>query len=174
MVTSIFIIAIIVSLFIANYNTANKRTDLIMSAQKLVADIHYAQNNTLGLVKYNDLVPAGGWGLHFDVDNDSYLMFADLNAPGETGYMSYDEGEGEINYGARLTSLSSNIEISSLEIGGAEKTSVNVTFLPPNPQTNIYDGANTSTSLIIGLHDKRSDTTKTVHVNFLGLAEVLD
>jgi len=178
MLVSVFIIVTIASLFIANYNSVNKRTDLIMSAQKLVADIHYAQNNTLGLVEYNGSVPNGGWGLNLEKGTSTYVIFADLNAPGELGYMEYDNNdEGQIGYGARVTDLGENVEISSLVtgvMGETENPQVNVTFLPPDPQTNIYNGNETSTVLTIVLREKRNSTTKTIRVNFLGLAEVLD
>lgn len=152
MTVSIAMVAIIATLFIANYRSANKRTDLLMAAQTLVADLHLAQNNTLGLVKYNGAVPAGGWGVHFDTAQNSYTMFADRDAPGADGYMKYDasEGEtneGEINYGARVTTLPPEIEITELQTDGPElNTQVNVTFLPPDPQTNIYRVNNTATS----------------------------
>jgi prepilin-type N-terminal cleavage/methylation domain-containing protein len=175
MVVSIAMVAIIAALFIANYRSANKRTDLVMAAQALVADLHLAQNNTLGLVTYNGTVPAGGWGVHFDTAQNSYTMFADLNAPGTSGYLDYDSGEGEVNYGARVTTLPPNIEISELQTPGPElNTQVNVSFLPPDPQTNIYNGAATSSSLLIQLKELRNDSIKTVRVNFLGLAEVID
>jgi len=175
MIVSISMIVIIAALFIANYQSINKRSDLIMTAQNLVADLHYAQNNTLGLSKYNGVVPSGGWGVHFDTASSSnYVIFADLNGPGEIGYMSYDDGEGYINYGARLIELPPNIYISSITIGAGTTTMSNVTFLPPDPKTNIYDGSATSTLLKIELTENKNNSTKTIQVNFLGLIEVID
>lgn len=175
MVVSIAMVTIVATLFIANYRSANKRTDLIMAAQTIVADLHSAQNNTLGLVKYNGTVPAGGWGVHFDTTKNSYTIFADLNAPETVGYMSYDSGENNPDYGARVTTLPDNIQIDELQTDGPQSnTQVNVTFLPPDPQTNIYNGTATSSSLLIRLKELRNNSTKTIKVNFLGLAEVID
>jgi len=178
MIVSISIITLITALFIANYRSANKRTDLIMTAQNLVADIHLAQNNTLGLVKYNNAVPGGGWGIAFDTEKNYYTMFADADAPGTSGYMGMDEAtEANPNYGARITYLPEGIEISGLTTaGGIENSAVNVTFLPPDPRTNIYRVAAvaTSSSLEIRLREERNNSFKTVRVNFLGLVEVLD
>lgn len=187
MVTSISLIVMITGVFIANYNSNNKRSDLIMTAQKLVADIHMAQNNALGLVKYGTNIPPGGWGIHFNLNSPrQYTMFADLNRPenyeippyypAEYGYMRYDTGEGLINQGARVINLPQGVEIISLITDSAFDTSgyVNVTFLPPNPKTNIFNGMATSTALSISLRDNRSGTSKTVRVNFLGLVEVID
>lgn len=186
MVISISIILMITVLFIVNYHSTDKRSDLVMAAQNLVADLHLAQNNTLGLVKYNGDaggVPPGGWGISFDTGSNAYTLFADLDrppAPGNPspGYMKYDpSSEGNIRYGARVTPLPAQIEIMELRTGGGLLNSrVNVSFLPPDPQTNIYrvDTAATSTVLEIKLRETQSNSTKTVRVNFLGLAEVVD
>jgi len=138
MVVSLSIIILITVIFIANYHTGNRQTDLTMAAQTLVADLHLAQNDTLGLTKYNGALPAGGWGVHFNIDALNYVTFADLNAPGETGNMSYDSTtEGNIGYGARATTLPSGVVISSLKDGTGYPLVVDVTFLPPDPTTTI-------------------------------------
>lgn len=178
LVVSLSIIAMITVLFMANYRTGNKRTDLIMTAQKIVADIHMAQNNALGLVKYNDMVPAGGWGVAFDKTKKDYTIFADLNNPGASGYMSYDpSSEGNVGYGARVTTMSPGVYISSLKLSsnGTGVSSANVSFLPPDPRTNIYSGGATSTVLEIQITELgNTNNHKTIRVNFLGLAEVID
>ena len=183
MVVSLSIITIITVLFIANYHSANRRTDLVMASQNLVADLHMAQNNTLGLVKYYDTadgtIPAGGWGVNFDAANNRYTIFADLDAPSNdpnSGYMKYDQAtEGQVKSGARVIQLPPQLQIAELKTGSNfVDPAVNVTFLPPDPQTNIYRvGAGaTSTSLEIKLKELQSNTTKTIRVNFLGLIEV--
>jgi len=187
LVTSMSLIVIITTIFIANYRSSNRRTDLVMTAQKLVADIHMAQNNALGLVKYGGEVPEGGWGIHFDkFEPNHYILFADLNKPesndpwdiyaADPSYMYYDAGEGEVGLGARIIDLPTGVEITSLEITSTDAQSniVNVTFLPPDPKTNIFNEIATSTFLKIGLRDAREGTVKTVRVNFLGLVEVID
>jgi len=182
LVVSIAIILMLILLFVTDYHTANRRTDLIMATQNLVANLHLAQNNSLGLVKYNTgsaaVVPAGGWGLSFNTANNTYILFADLNAPGIAGYMQYDPAsEGNISYGARVMRLPPGITISNLQTTNSSSTSqVNVTFLPPDPQTNIYEVSNgaTSTSLTIQLKEAVNNSIKTVQINFLGLAEVID
>lgn len=185
MVVSLSVVMVVTVMFIANFHTANKRTDLIMTAQNLAADLHLAQNHTLGLVKYyyssSGTVPAGGWGINFDATNNEYTLFADLDAastvPG-SGYMEYDPVlEGNVNYGARVTQLPPGIEISELKTDAALLNSrVNVTFLPPDPRTNIYrvSAIATSTTLDIKLKETQNNTTKTIRVNFLGLIEVID
>ncbi len=175
MLVSVAVVLTVASLFIANYRAANQQSDLLISAQKLVADIHLAQNNTLGLVNYDEDFPAGGWGVYFDQASDSYIVFADLDAPGEAGYREYNTGEGTVADGARLTELADNMEIYSMsDTEGHALNQASVTFLPPDPITNIYSAYGTSSSLTITFRDLRSNQDKAVRVNFLGLAEVID
>lgn len=177
LLVSLGIIATITVLFMANYRNSNQRTDLVMTAQKIVADIHAAQNNSLGLVKYNGEVPAGGWGISFDLTKNYYMLFADLNSPETLGYLEYDPSlEGEVAYGARIANLSSGVIITSLKVGNNSASAANVTFLPPDPKTNIYssDLGATSTVLEIKIKEAKGENTKTIRVNFLGLAEVID
>jgi prepilin-type N-terminal cleavage/methylation domain-containing protein len=195
MLTSLFVIAMVTTIFVTNYRSGNQRTDLTMAAQTLVADIHAAQNNTLGLVKYGDVFPAGGWGINFNLASSSrYILFADLSQPassevenlhpqGDPGSMIYNElgdsdDEGDISRGARVVTLPTGIVISSINTGSPANPSItlaDVTFLPPDPKTNIFvNNEATSTVLNIILKDKRDNTSKTVTVNFLGLAEVIE
>jgi prepilin-type N-terminal cleavage/methylation domain-containing protein len=188
MLTSVFIIVMMTAFFIANYRSNNKRSDLTMTAQKLVADIHAAQNNTLGLNKYGTVVPPGGWGVHFDLSGNpgQYILFADMNYPAssepgqersaDSGFMRYDNGEGDSGSGARVVTLPAGVFIDTITTGNGTTTAGNVTFLPPDPKTNIFDEVTTATStwMTISLRDKRENMIKTIKVNFLGLAEVIN
>ena len=184
MVVSLGIIMVISIIFIANYRSSNKRTDLIMTAQSLVADIHAAQNNSLGLVKYGDIVPAGGWGVNFNRNNNTYTIFADLEIPLDTGSLSFNpDTEADRSLGARQVSFSEEIEIEELRIfsgvnGSVENTTneVSVTFLPPDPKTNIYNEVlgSTGTALTIRLKEVNGEGRRTIKINFLGLIEMID
>lgn len=176
-VVSIAVIASITALFIANYRAATPRSDIMMRAQEMVSDVHTAQNYALGLLKYNNILPAGGWGVSFNKDNNSYTVFADLNAPNTPGYQQYDPAtEGDSRYGARTVVLTAPLEI--LEIKTANQnlhTLANVTFLPPDPKVNIWTaGGATSSALEIKIRETVGNSTKTVRINFLGLAEVIE
>lgn len=168
-IVSLFIIVMITAIFLANYKGAEKRSDLTLSAQNLVSDIHLAQSYALGLAEYAGDVPTGGWGLHFDTSassSDHYLIFADIN-----GNQRYDVGEEDANSGGRTTYLSRNIRLSSF----THVTSpLDITFLPPDPITTIYGASGTSTVADIVLIENGQNSQKTIQINFLGLAEVID
>ncbi|MDI3496590.1 MAG: hypothetical protein PWQ35_611 [Patescibacteria group bacterium] len=177
MVVSLAVIMFVSTIFVYNYRDSNKRTDLIMAAQMMVSDIHRAQNNSLGLVNYGEEVPAGGWGVSYDLATpDKYVVFADLEEPGTYGYGLYDsQVEGDINLGAKIVELAPEIRITGIRLGTANlRQSAVVTFLPPDPQINISSGGSTSTTLYVDLTDQRNNNTKTMIVNFLGLAEIIN
>lgn len=177
MIVSLAVVMFVATIFIFNYRDNNKRTDLIMASQVMVSDIHRAQNNSLGLLQYGEEVPAGGWGVYFDLYTpDRYIVFPDLQGPGETGHREYNPNiEGDINKGARVIELAPEIRISSIFLGiNNSQTKAAVTFLPPDPRTNIFSGGATSSDLYIDIKDLRSGTVKTMLVNFLGLAEIIN
>ncbi len=172
LMVSLSIIAILTVLFLVNYRSANRRTDLTMTAQILVTDIRYAQSNALGLVQYEGLMPEGGWGVYFssaDSANDQYIIFADDN-----DNERYDQGEANPAFGGRVVKLPKNIIIDQVRLGSATYTDANVTFLPPDPTTRLRSGSHTSYELEIVLKETADNNTETIRVNFLGLIEVID
>ncbi len=185
LIVSISIIALVTALFVVNYQVSTKSTDLIMTAQMVVADIYRAQNNAMGLVKYGAEVPAGGWGVHFNINEPTkYYIFADLEAPGNLGNMIFNPNlEGDNNQGAKAIDLPPNIEIAGLSntSNGSVDTDIefiNIVFLPPDPRTNIYDSnLATSTEMTVYLKDVNNDVAaeyKAIQANVLGLAEVYE
>ena len=190
LIVSVSIIALVTGIFLANYSSANRRSDLTMTAQKLVTDIRLAQNYGLGLSRYglsgSTNVPSGGWGAHFDLanyGNNKYVIFAD-----DDGDSLFDAGEDNLTYGAQVTTLPANIVIDSIKVGTAVGASVgfstenktDITFLPPDPITTINSPNNYSLGpefnkqVDIILKDLKTNNIKTVRINYLGLAEVVD
>ncbi len=177
MLVSMSVVGIIATIFILNYQNSTKRTGLVMASQGLVTDIHYAQNNALGLAPYGDAIPGGGWGVYFDLDEPGhYVIFPDLEQPDEPGYHDYDpQTEGDVNLGARKVQLPQGVIVSDIYFANnTQKNTVSITFLPPDPQVNIYSGNVDTTEVRIELKDLRTDSIKTVLVNFLGLVEAID
>jgi len=171
LIVGISIIAVISSLFLANYHGTKKRSELIMTAQKLVSDIRLAQNYSIGLKKFDDDdAPKGGWGVHFTTsDPENYIIFADtdsgdgiIDGNGDGIYNGPDEEYEIIN-------LPPGININSISIGSL----ADISFEPPDPVTWIFDDNDSPNNLVrIKLSD--GESIKTVEVNFLGLIDVVD
>ena len=170
LVVSISIIALVSGIFLANYHSTNKQSELTMTAQKLVSDIRLAQSYGLGSKEYGGSVPSGGWGVHFDKVSspDSYKIFADSN-----GNMEYDVGEDDKSQGGQTVNLPAGVRITEINTGSLID-SVDITFLPPDPVTNIWDGASSYNIAQIKLEGETEGLTKIIVVNFFGLVEVID
>jgi prepilin-type N-terminal cleavage/methylation domain-containing protein len=167
LIVSISIIAMMSGLFLANYHSTNESTELKMTAQKLASDIRLVQNYSLGSKEYGGNMPAGGWGIHLDRVSfpNSYILFADSD-----GNMQYDSGESDADKGGQTISLPVGVNVGDIDIGSSVN-SVDITFLPPDPITNIWDGSNAYNFVDIILIEENGNMTRTVGVNFFGLIE---
>ena len=179
LVVSLAVITILISLFLANYRNGSRGTELNLAAETLATDIRSAQDSTMGVEQYNGVVPKGGWGVHFDKTVSAYTLFADLNAD-KTFNSGGANDEGNVGYGARVFTLPANVTIDSISLKNnnnyVSANKVDITFVPPDPITNIYnsDSSATSTDVIIVLKDGISQSTKSISVNFFGLIQVVN
>lgn len=170
---SISIIVLVLSLYTVNYRAANKRTQTILSAQKIMSDIRLAQSYSASAKRFNESLDSNVWGVFFDKDNPSqYIMFNDLN---NNGTYTSDEQ-------FRLLELQPGININSLQYENSDGSNYQfngnflaITFLPPDPETRFYadGGYSAKPRVIIELLDDTNNSTKKVGVNFFGLVDVM-
>lgn len=156
MIASIFIIALISGLFLANYHGANKRTALTMEVQKVASDIRLVQGYSLGSKEFSGAIPAGGWGIYFTEGALSYIIFADVD-----GGKDYDVEEK-----VETIDLAEGVAINAVSLG----ISASVVFLPPDP--TVYLNGSSSGNVEIELSD--GETVKSIEVNSLGLVDVMN
>jgi len=176
LIITIIIISIIASFSFANYHNSERQSKLSFSAQQLISDIRYAQNNSLGSVDFNGTLSPGGWGVYFDktaTNKNNYIIFADTDS---------DKIYNDISEQYKKVNLPTNIEINNLVVlnnNGNPVSAFNVasvTFLPPDPKTYIND-VNDITyydygKITITLKDLNTNNTKDVVINFFGLIGV--
>jgi len=159
---SLFIIMLMTGLFLSNYTAGTRANNLSLGAQQMAEDLRTAQNKALGSTIFNASFPKGGWGVHFTTASSTkYAIFADSN-----GDKTYQPNEMY-----QITPLPQSIIITGLSNGSAQ-SSLDVTFLPPDPIVRIYNGTATSTTGYIYLKNTVSGTTAQVKVNVLGLIQV--
>lgn len=161
LVISIFIIVSLTAIFLVNYQSTNKRSQLNMTKQKMVSDIRLAQNYSLGSKTYDGVnIPAGGWGVHFNLNEpDKYIIFADGKIQAGDN-QSYDAGEE-----VEVKNLPVGVTISSL----SPADSVDIIFFPPNP--TVYINGQTENNAEIVLKENTNNSTAKVTVNFFGLID---
>ena len=169
---SIGVIALLSGLFLANYRGGSRKLELSLNARKLASDIRLAQSRGLGISEYNGSIPAGGWGVSFDIgsNNKQYIIFADLN-----DNKQYDDGEANQAYGGLTVDLPANISLNNLLFNGNTASRLDITFVPPDPITNIYNSTfspATTTAGTIILHDDYGNVDSSVKINSFGLIEV--
>jgi Tfp pilus assembly protein FimT len=159
---SLFIIMLMVAMFLANYSAGTRSNNLSLGTQQMAEDLRTAQNKALGSTQYNSSFPKGGWGVHFTTASTTkYAIFADTN--GDKVYQA--------NEMFQITPLPQSIVITGLSNGSAQ-TSLDITFLPPDPIVRIYNGTATSTTGYIYLKNTITGATAQVKVNILGLIQV--
>lgn len=161
LLVSVFIIALMSGLFLANHHSTNKHSELGMIKQKLASDLRLAQNYSLGAKTYDGLnAPDGGWGVHFDLtDPAHYIIFADKNAP--NGNPAYDAGEA-----METKTLPDGISISTLNPANL----VDIVFFPPDPVTYVNGSAATGAQIV--LKERMNNSTAIITVNSFGLIDV--
>ena len=161
LVIVIGIMAIILTLALANYHQSNQRTELLNMAQKIVSDFRLAQSQSSALIKAGDQIPVGGWGLHFDLAaSSSYKFFADINGDGQ-----FSSGENDLTIGGREINFPSSVKIIGLSSGN----SLDVTFSTSSPVINIWDGSATTTAATILLQEGTDKSLEIVKINNWGL-----
>lgn len=168
-IVAVSIIALLAGSVMANYKTGDKTNKLVMSANNLSTHLREAQNNSLGAIEYGDTIPDGGWGIHIDINDsdDSYKLFANTNYD-DGNNLSYDPGEAESSRGGKTLTMESGVTFATTTAG----PQVDISFVPPAPETIIYNGASTSEEVEITLEHESGETRK-VKVNSFGLIEVL-
>lgn len=163
LLVSIFIIAMMSSLFLVNYHGTNKRSELGIVKQKVASDIRLAQNYSLGSKTYDGVnVPSGGWGIRFAISSPSnYIIFADKN---ENKF--YDQGEA-----VETKTLPAGITVSYLD--GWDF--YDIVYLPPDPIGYIngygYYDDTASHRAHITLKENINNTEAIIFVGHLGLID---
>jgi type II secretory pathway pseudopilin PulG len=165
MLVSVFVITLLTGMFVVNYHGASNSSRLSLAAQEMASNIRTAQNNSLGLVKYGDILPAGGWGFYLDKAANQYYIFGDLD-----GNETYDNGENDKANGAKIVTLPSGVVVDSITENSSSVNSINIAFLPPDPKV-FMSGVEGGLAQIV-LRDTDTQTIKKIEVNFFGLIEV--
>jgi prepilin-type N-terminal cleavage/methylation domain-containing protein len=168
LLVSLFIIALLSSIFLANMHYGNQQGELNMVAQKLASDIRLTQSYALGLKEFGGSRPEGGWGIYFDETKNYYTIYADIG-----GFKVYNIGEE-----FQDIKLPDSIVVNDIRGDGGPIPNnwVHITFEPPDPTIHICRNSAqcnyNNTEIILAI--KNGSETKTIFVNKLGLVDVED
>jgi len=181
--TVVLIIMILSTIALANLRGTGTKSELYVSAQKIITDIHRAQNDALSSVEFNGESPLGGWGIYFDKNLSSYVLYADVadknsgeidhvcnndcGPTSEESFLSIPLPEG--------TKIDRIYKIRSSDGAKIYTDKINLTIEPPDPITHFceiagdcdYDGI--GFVIVNDKLDKREIT-----VNFFGLVDTAE
>ena len=146
------IIAILLSLLVANFNLGFSFANLNSSQSSIYHNLRLAQNHAMSNRSYNEFLPAY-WGLNFKKGDDFFYFFADLD-----GDLRMSPGESEKDWGGKKVKLASNVFINYLSW---EIPEINVLFEIGSGKMLLYIPSEnhilTSKPVQIELGDRRYD-----------------
>jgi prepilin-type N-terminal cleavage/methylation domain-containing protein len=146
------IIVFFSAIIFPNFNLGEKNLALERSSAKLAQDLGRAREMAMS-VKAFAAAPStfkGAYGIKFEINSSNYILFADLDND-----QAFDSNEA-----IETISLEKKVRISAL----LPSSPLAVTFLPPDPTTNII-----STVTITLTNGSK---TKNIKVNKSGLINV--
>jgi len=178
----IAIIILLSGIVLTNYRVGEREYALLRSAYKLAQDLRQVEkmataSETLPSAifpsdKDNGGFPKGGYGIFFQNNSNSYILFADCDGDkeyDETGAaLSCAEATSDTPYpeGIKELFLEEKIKISNLY----PSSPFSITFFPPDPVIEIKSGELLYNSATITI--TYDGETKTVKINTVGLIEI--
>jgi len=177
----ISIILILSILAFPNFREANSKFALDRSIYKLSQNFRNAEEismsaRTTPIEFGSTFFPKGGYGLYFQENSSSYVLFADCDGDGQ--YDTADSpprasncSEAKISkpYPEKIEdiALESGIKIGTLTPKNPADKSLSITFFPPDPTITIFPSASTAfISVFFG------SKMETVSINLNGLIEI--
>jgi prepilin-type N-terminal cleavage/methylation domain-containing protein len=153
---SLFIIVILVSLVVINYNAGFSGANLINAQNSLFQNIKLAQGYSLSYRSYDDVLPKY-WGIYISTSSPDFFLFADLNENAV-----YDEGEADPMLGGRVVNLSVDTEFSYLTF---DSSAISILFESGTGRMFIYDvdsSAFDNNPWLVELKDKRLNIARVI------------
>lgn len=153
---SLFIIVILVSLVVINYNAGFSGANLINAQNSLFQNIKLAQSYSLSYRSYDDVLPKY-WGIYISTSSSEFILFADVNENAV-----YDEGEADPFLGGRVVTLSVDTEVSYLTF---DSSAISILFESGTGRMFIYDVDNAifdNNPWLVELKDKRLNIARLI------------
>lgn len=155
---TVAIIGIMSAVYLVNYRPTNQRIALDQAAAVLVSDLRLTQNMAMNVKKFNNEIPAGGYGVKINLASPgTYTIYADCN-------------NDHVYSGASLVCISnttaetfsdrtldSNVNIISV--------SADIAFQPPNSIIWINGSAGVASSTITLRYGAAGGPIKNIVIN---------
>lgn len=154
------IISILTAFVLANYPAIGRSFALKRSTDRLAQELRFMQQKSVSMEELSGSVPYG-YGIYLNTSSPySYISFADIDGNHEWG-----EGTDSV---LDSVSLEDNVEISVLQSGGIQVSSLSIVFEPPDPTTWIESSSSSTSTITLRLETDPAQT-RSVYVNSAGL-----
>ena len=177
-ITVVTMILIFTSIVILDKREGEKQFSIQRSAHQLAQDLRRVETMAMtgqdSPKSFGEIFPRGGYGIYFEENSSSYILFCDCNDNGV-----YDVGAAALSCASSTEGnpWPEKIEEVFLEPGvtvsGMSPFSpLNVTFFPPDPIIKItpsFGSATTSQAIATITLERR---TKTIFINTVGLIDI--
>lgn len=174
----ISIVAVLTVIILPNFKNAEKQFALQSSAHEIAQDIKKAQVMAISSKTFNGIIPSGGYGIYFPIQQNYVILFADCG-----NYGQYDSGGNSCNGVSETVEqlyLKKNIYINNVSgepqgQGCVDSNSNGWTiFTAPDPKVYLAIGASRECSIINVVICLSPDCvkTKTVTINKGGLIDI--
>lgn len=176
-VTIIIFLALI---FIVSYRGGEKEFALIRSANKLGQDLRAVQGMAMAGQKTapefgSETFPPGGYGIYFEKNSNSYILFADCNdndiydeIGGATSCKEAKEQGTPYPEKVKEFTFEEEVYISGFSTPG---DSLVITFFPPDPEIIINGNPDINLASIV-LTFEDTDSVRSVKINKAGLIDI--
>ncbi len=163
----ITLIGILLGIALINYNDIRGGIALQQAAYRLSQDVRRMEEQAMATFRQEQCTQGSykyGFGIYLEKDSNSYTLFADCNGNGK-----YEQQQGQAVDFEIATDLSdfNKVQISSIQNGNEEISSVSVVFEPPDPVV-LFDPAADEVSVEISLPGNDSSRRR-IMVNKAGL-----
>ena len=130
LVVTMTVVALVMAALLVMSREGEAQATLMRSAQKLVLDISRQQANAMSAKEVAGEVPCG-YGVHFDFQSGSYILFADRATQADCSDQSFSLSPGEQ---ISASNFEAGIKVSAFN-------NSDIVFNPPEPQVHFYPGA---------------------------------
>ncbi len=166
MLVVVFIVGIMSVLVFANYRDNRDKYELYQAAQKLESDIRKMQNMAINGVEIPGICSTAntchGYGIYINfADGNSYILFADKNND-----QDYDNGIDGIYETVQMP--------SKVSFNNVDPNPLNIFFRPPDPNTYIDQGNESSGSVTLKVEDSLILIMKKIEINSSGVISVTE
>ncbi|HLD27734.1 MAG TPA: prepilin-type N-terminal cleavage/methylation domain-containing protein [Patescibacteria group bacterium] len=159
-VVAIFVLVYAASL--ANFRKGDNRSELLLAAENLAGDIKKIQTQTLSGSVAEEIEPVGGFGVYFNLTNNSqYVLFRDN---GDEQFQAQPGDDAVLE----TVQLPGSITLDELLFNDQPTADLTIVFKPPKPDIYFNDALAASSTIVLASEKLNEQAGKISVYKFTG------